>query len=470
MYKHMRNIAIAAILFLVSAGLLLAPGCTFFAGGPDVGLPFVHYAVRIADRNLNLVRVTVDCYGFAGRNVQFTAGQRVGTVPLEPIGCAARDAAGSDLRIDENEGGWVVESGGRDFSFVYDVVLTIEDRYSPEVTRMISCLHGDRLRFLGRDLFLVPEGELSEGVLLDVEPFPGRGASSAWPGNGNRMAVPGIEDLLSTVVVSGDYRLLSTRTGRTELHLAIAGEWSFADGELMDVIRRIVSGEMALFGASPHERYLFVCDRNPVRGGKGFNLYGMHFTGSMILLLDPRLDRSELFGTPMSIIAHEFFHNWNGEALRPRSDGFLWFTEGVTVYYSYKVLVDMNIITPRQYARKREGIARRYGENVYLESVPVGKAANSDLADKDMVNLLYDGGFLAAEALDNHIVSTTGGRLRLIDVLRSMYEKAEGPVCIDEAVLVEAIRRMCGSDIRAFLDDMIHTPAPAILVSASQSS
>ena len=470
MCKHLRNRAIAAISFIASACLLVAAGCTFFAGGSDAGRPFVHYAVHIADRKLNLVRVTVDCYGFAGRNVRFAAEHGVETVPFEPVGCAARDAAGSVLGVDENEGVWVVESGGRDFSLVYDVVLTIEDRYSPDVTRMISCLQGDRLRFLGRDLFLVPEGRLSDGVLLDVEPFPGRGASSAWPGNGNRLAVPGIEDLLSTVVVSGDYRLLSTRTGRTELHLAIAGGWSFADSELMDVIRRIVSGEMALFGSSPHERYLFVCDRNPVRGGRGFNLYGMHFTGSMVLLLDPRLDRSELFDTPMSIIAHEFFHNWNGEVLRPRTGGFLWFTEGVTVYYSYKVLIDMNIITPRQYARKREEIARRYLENGYLESVPVGEAANSDLADKDMVNLLYDGGFLAAEALDNHIAKATGGRLRLIDVLRSMYEEAEGPVCIDEAVLVDSIRRMCGSDMGVFLDELIHTPAPAILVSASQSS
>ena len=57
-------------------------------------------------------------------------------------------------------------------------------------------------------------------------------------------------------------------------------------------------------------------------GGDRFDYYGIHYGGSMILLLDRRLDRSELMDTPMAIIAHEFFHNWNGEALGPPATSF----------------------------------------------------------------------------------------------------------------------------------------------------
>jgi len=242
---------------------------------------------------------------------------------------------------------------------------------------------------------------------------------------------------------------------------AIAGGWKFGDEEFFDVIRRIVSCEMGMFDSSPHESFLFVCDRNPVKGNEGFDNYGLHIGRNIILLLDGKLDRSELYGPSMSIVAHEFFHNWNGEAIWPRTSEFLWFTEGATVYYSYQVLLDANIITPSQYEKQREAIIRRYSDNAHLDSIPIVRAANSDLSDKDLVNLLYDGGFLAAEALDRRIEQVSGGSARLIDVLNWMHENAQDGA--DVNVLAEAVSRTTGYDLSGFLAEMILDPAPDVL-------
>jgi predicted metalloprotease with PDZ domain len=281
--------------------------------------------------------------------------------------------------------------------------------------------------------------------------------------------VSDLVELPLTMVVAGDYRSLERNVGGSDIVMAIGGLWSFPDGELFDLVCSIVSNEISLFGACPRARYLFVCDGNPVRGDSRFDYYGIHYGGSMLLLLDRGLDASELMDTPMAIIAHEFFHNWNGEALGPAGDDFLWFTEGVTNYVSYRVLREANVITLGQYESRRLAIFERYHANPYAASVPIGEAANSDMGDKDKVNLLYDGGFLAAEALDGRLRAESGGAVTLIDVLRRMYDDAGGAGTVDEASFVAAARELTGADLSAFLLDLVHTRDPKPLAERASS-
>ena len=365
------------------------------------------------------------------------------------------------------DGLYVIEAGGKDFSFSYDVVLTVEDRYSPEVRGMLTFLDSDRCRLLGRDVFILPELSLADGIIIDFDLFPDGELQTPWPTNGTRMLVPSLDDLPLTMAVAGAYRLVDERVGGTELRLAIAGDWPFGDREFFDVVKTIAQQELTLFGTAPHEQYLFVCDRNPVKGGNKFDQYGIHFTAGMILLLDPNIDRSELFGARMAIVAHEFFHSWNGEAIRADGDDMLWFIEGVTVYFSYEVLLDSKLMTRRQYSQRYDWIRKRYLDNPYLESVSIGDSGNSDLADKDMVNLLYDGGFLAAEALDTELRDVTSGGVGLIDVLKHLYENGS---TLDEQILLETIEELCGRDLSGFITTMIHGPSPEILVEHQPSS
>jgi len=358
------------------------------------------------------------------------------------------------------DGRWLVENGGRDFTIEYDVVLTIEDRYSADVRDMMTCVGDDRSRILGRDVFLVPELNVADGVLVDVAMLPGWSLSASSPHVRNRVIVSDCAELPFTLAVSGEYRSLERTVAGTEISLAIADSWSFTDEEFFDVVCRIVAEEIALLGASPRPRYLFVCDENPVMGGERFDYYGIHYGGSMILLLDRRLDRSELMDTPMAIIAHEFFHNWNGEALGPTGTEFLWFTEGVTNYYAYRVLRDARVISDGQYGLHRRAIGERYRENPYAAQVSIGEAANSDMRDKDMVNLLYDGGFLAAEALDARLRAESGGKVALIDVLKYMCAHAGGSVVADESSFLRSALALGGGDLTACLNDLVHVPCP----------
>ncbi len=455
------------IITLLIPSLVAVAGCGLMLGVRGEARPFVTYEVALRDGALNVVSVTGRLFNWVGGEVTLKSMLPAGKEDLEPIDLDVRTLAGRALDLERSGDDYVVDSGGEDFSFSYDIVLTVEDRYSPDVRTMLTYLDSDRCRIMGRDLFLVPALPVSDGIVVDVDLFDGGTFQSPWGGLGGRMIVPGLEELPLTLAVDGNFRLLEEWTGGIDVCLAIAGEWEFKDEEFFNIIKRIVSREMALFGSAPHDRYLFVCDSNPVRGGSKFNYYGVHFSAGMLLLLDPRIDRSELFGEKMAIIAHELFHSWNGEAVRSDGEDFLWFVEGVTVYYSYGILRDADIITDSQYEWRMEAIRRRYLDNPYLGVVSIGDSGNSDLRDKDMVNLLYDGGCLAAGALERRLQEISGGRIDLIDVIKLLAEEGGRG---DDAALVGAVERLCGADISHFVSELIHRPAPEILVESSPDS
>jgi predicted metalloprotease with PDZ domain len=452
-------LAAAAPLALFAAMSFFVDGCTVLPLIRPVAEPFIAYRVALADHRLSVVRVEAFVYGLGEGRLVLRAPENETGSSLVPINLSAA-AAGAALDIRERDGAWHIKTRSPDFVFSYDVVLTIEDRYSPDVRSMLTFMGEDRCRILGRDVFLVPEAPFASGVIVDMDLFPGRGLSSSAPAVRERVIVPDTGELSRTMAAAGAYRFLEREIGGTALSLAIGDTWSFGDEEFFGVLCRIVAEELALLGPPPQSRYLFICERNPVRGAARFDYYGIHYGGSMLLLLDSRIDRGALMDAPMAVVAHEFFHNWNGETLAGGDDAFLWFTEGATVYCSYRILVRANVLSPEQHAAHRRTVIARYRANPHRERVAVGEAGNSDMWDKDMVNLLYDGGYLAAEALDERIRAETDGASGLIDVIRYLHERSSRPNAGGEAALVAAVADLGGADISRFLGELIHTPNP----------
>jgi len=468
---------ISAIWKRVLVALFLGVAIAAFALGsrsyPGIDLaakePFILYSLTLADAHLTVVHVHGAVFGSSARTVSLRAFAGAKGKRCDPIAFEAADPNGVKLAVRAGDGTWIIESGGRDFSFDYDVALAIEDRYSSDVRDMMTFVGADRCRILGRDVFLVPELPVADGIVVDVMMEPGWRLSASSPCVRNRVIVPDLAELPFTMAASGEYRSFTRNIGDCEIVLAIADSWSFADEEFFDVVCRIVSEEIYIFGSAPRARYLFVCDGNPVMGGNRFDYYGIHYGGNMILLLDRRLDRSELMDAPMAIIAHEFFHNWNGEALGPSGNEFLWFTEGVTNYLSYHVLREANVITDAQYGSRRRAVSERYHANPYTSTVSIGAAGNSDMSDKDMVNLLYDGGYLVAEALDARLRADSGGSVTLIDVLKRMYKNVLASGTADEASFLAAAGELAGGDLSGYVRALVHTPDPKALASGSSS-
>jgi hypothetical protein len=440
------------LIVLATAGAGAGARSAFSGNLPE---PFISYRLSAADYRLNLleVRLSYSC----SREHSVTL-QRPGNPGLDPLNMKAFSTDGGPVEVRSSDSGWTVFNDGDDFVLEYQVILSGEDRYSPLVRKKLSLLEEDRFRLMGIDIFLVPENPVSDGVLIDYHIGGSGEIHSAHRSAGRRMILESSSMLGSILCVSGDYRRRTAVIGSTEIIFMLSRGWSFGADEIFELIKDIVVHETGMFGSSPYDRYLFVCDRNPVQGDGGFDYYGVHQGANMLLLFDPRMKRSDLFNLNMAVISHEFFHNWNGEALRPATDRFLWFSEGVTVYYSYQVLISTGIIDERMYRRKFEAVRRSFSENRYRSTVPIAAAGNINMADKDMVKLLYDGGFLAASALDEHLGEISGGECSLLCVLRSLYRNRSFGSAIDESDIIAEVKALTGRDISGFLRELVHTP------------
>lgn len=121
-------------------------------------------------------------------------------------------------------------------------------------------------------------------------------------------------------------------------------------------VKKIVAEQKRIYGSLPEfdfGRYTFLIAYNPWAAGDG-----MEHRNSTICTSSGSLQENaeDLIGT----VAHEFFHAWNIERIRPQSlepfdftnanlSEALWFGEGFTSYYDDLTLVRTGIITPEGY-------------------------------------------------------------------------------------------------------------------------
>lgn len=131
--------------------------------------------------------------------------------------------------------------------------------------------------------------------------------------------------------------------------------------EYFEEVRKIVLEEIAVFGEAPQYdfgEYTFLACYLPSVHGDGMEHRNSTVVTSTRELETPQGKRN------LGTVAHEFFHAWNVERLRPKSlepfdfknanmSGELWFAEGFTSYYTNLIL-------------KRAGIMDEQG---YLQSI-----------------------------------------------------------------------------------------------------
>lgn len=114
--------------------------------------------------------------------------------------------------------------------------------------------------------------------------------------------------------------------------------------ELETAVKKIVSEAQAVYGEFPiydHGTYTFIASANPYVHGDGME----HRNSTMISQTMFSFSARNLFG----VFAHEYFHNWNVERIRPKTlepfqfdkanmSNELWFAEGFTQYYGNLLL------------------------------------------------------------------------------------------------------------------------------------
>lgn len=217
-------------------------------------------------------------------------------------------------------------------------------------------------------------------------------------------------------------------------------------------VRRLVDEAAAVFGELPpfdYGTYTFIADYLPYVFGDG-----MEHRNSTIISSSRSL--AEMTPERAGVIAHEFFHAWNVERIRPRSlepfdfegsniSGELWFAEGFTSYYGSLLLRRAGFLSDRDYAAHISDAVSTVllapGRDYHS---PVGMSMQAPFVDRasfnDPTNQLntfisyYTWGAALALALDLTLRSRLAN-VNLDDYMRALWREyglTERPYTIDD--------------------------------------
>ncbi|WP_419806015.1 M61 family metallopeptidase [Terriglobus sp.] len=206
-------------------------------------------------------------------------------------------------------------------------------------------------------------------------------------------------------------------------------------------VEKLVREEQAVFGELPHYEpgyYTFLIDAEPWDNGDG-----MEHRNSTVIT-----------GKRLSLptVAHEYFHNWNVERIRPEGlepfrftdvnmSGEMFLAEGFTQYYGELAMLRTSLTTAsdgmNSFAGALSYVLHTPG-SAYRSAVDMSRLAPfvdgaSDLFPTDFNNTFvsyYTYGEVVALGLDLSLRERTNGRVSLDDFMRAMwraYGKPGGP-------------------------------------------
>jgi predicted metalloprotease with PDZ domain len=256
---------------------------------------------------------------------------------------------------------------------------------------------------------------------------------------------PNLQYMMDSPTELSDYALRSFTvknpdgqqfTIRTAVHFD--GDPSAVDDYAAGV-EKIVNEAAAVFGEFPvydTGTYTFLGDYVPWGGGDG-----MEHRNSTVVASATSFRSAQAVQAALGTVAHEFFHCWNVERIRPKTlepfdfeeaniSGELWLAEGFTQYYGPLIMARAGVSPPDAAALVRNAVvvinspARQFRSAVEMSQM----AAFSDAAVSiDETNLpttfisYYTYGAALAAALDLSLRDRSNGKVTLDDFMRAMW-------------------------------------------------
>jgi len=271
-------------------------------------------------------------------------------------------------------------------------------------------------------------------------------------------AAPNYDVLIDSPVLLGKF--LTYRFGAAGTpHRAVVdlgGGRAYAPGVFVDMLQRISTTAIAIFGTAPytHYTYIFV-------GGRGGGLE--HLNSTTIGVTTETLARNPRGAETVS--AHEFFHAWNVKRIRPVELGpfdyehevrtvNLWWSEGVTDYYADVILARAGLDSPDDFARGLATSIGNYRSNPARLLVSPERSSwtvwDSPGVNDSQVISYYLQGELLGFLLDLAIRDSTDNAKSLDDVMRYLLDHYAGERGFTRDELVAAVRSATGRNFEEF--------------------
>lgn len=264
---------------------------------------------------------------------------------------------------------------------------------------------------------------------------------------------------------------LRTFTVDREFRVALHHQGSDADaGRFAGALERVVREARAVFGELPayESPYTFIVDLLPWAEWDG-----MEHRNSAILTQPASLRAPDEQLGVLSLAAHEFFHSWNVERIRPQSiepfkldapnpSSELWFGEGFTQYYELLTMHRSGLSGIDDFAgraghaldRVIRSPARKYrsaAEMSWLAHFIDGAEWRDPTNEDNHFVSYYDFGEVIGLGLDLSLRARSGHKVTLDDFMRRMWHDFGRPAPPVEGAVA---RSYTLQDLRAVLADV----------------
>jgi predicted metalloprotease with PDZ domain len=301
-----------------------------------------------------------------------------------------------------------------------------------------------------------------------------------------RFTAPNLQYLMDSPIEFGtfvlrEFTLAGQATGEKEARIRVTVHHPGTDDEVTRFARdveTIVREERAIYGElAPFDggTYTFLADYGPQASGDG-----MEHRNSTVLTSSRSLavDRVDLLSTA----AHEFFHSWNVERIRPKTlepfnfddtnmSGELWLAEGFTNYFESLVMTRTALDTLENtlgtWSLWLNAVVNGAGRQVNTAEdmsrlAPFVDAARSvDPTNWDNTFIsYYTIGATIGLALDLSLRERTQGKVTADDYMRAMWvtfgkQGGRAPGYVGEPYTIDDARRVLGTVAgdRAFADE-----------------
>ena len=156
---------------------------------------------------------------------------------------------------------------------------------------------------------------------------------------------------------------------KTPFHVIVNGRRNFDMNRFLVMTKKIVSYQTELFGEIPFNEYYFLFHISPEAKDGG----GLGHRNSTYIKFSAKFLKENIKDAA-SIVAHKFFHLWNGKRIFPTILGQydytqeartknLWFYEGVTSYYANLTLIRSNIWSEHDFLQHQARLIEKLQEN-----------------------------------------------------------------------------------------------------------
>ncbi len=303
----------------------------------------------------------------------------------------------------------------------------------------MAAIEPDFAFFNGTNLLVYPEGAGHDfAAELTVEaPASWRlvtGLAQTGPG---RYRAASYHDLVDAPFFAGRVWLDSVQVDGRPIRFAMYPDSAMSPAvwdSVSDAVRRIVATQNRIFGGPPYDDYtvLFLAPFTDMQWGGGLEHHNSQFDAIPAQAFGDRAT-GRLGGFTRPLLSHEFFHLFNVKRIRPAEmwpydysreqyTPLLWWSEGVTDYYSDVTLARSGLWTLDQFAQSVQGnigAVESAEEIVAVEDASINTWIKPTFVDESQY--YYPKGSLLGLMLDIRIRTATSNRQSLDDVIRRLY-------------------------------------------------